>query len=180
MGLEGCVTVYDVWTHQNHVGVSQGYAVDLAPHESALLKVSGKLDWDKGVSYAAVWPGNALSSDAAISECADCSNGYAVRLTGQTHSELRFPGIDVDAEGTYSLSIAYMYPPSYNSDNSGDESKVEMLIDDTEPVIYPLPGYRHGTITVERSLHKGRNPVLLRVETTKGAIYIESLGIARH
>lgn len=180
LGLEGSATVYDVWTHQNHVGVSQGYAVDLAPHESALLRVSGKFDWDKGASYPAVWPGNTLGSDAAISVCADCAYGYAVRLPGQTHSEMRFSGIVVDAEGTYSLSIAYMYPPSYDSDNSGDESKVEMLIDDTEPVIYPLPGYRYGTITVERRLHKGRNSVLLRVETTKGAIYIESLGIARH
>ena len=69
--------------------------MQISPHGSVLLKVTGNFSWAKGAIYQAEWPGNLRAGAAKYVVCRECDGGYAVSLPRDSGS-LRNDGSSLD------------------------------------------------------------------------------------
>jgi hypothetical protein len=80
--------------------------MQISPHGSVLLKVTGTFSWAKGATYQAEWPDNLRAGAAKYVVCRECDGGYAVSLPGTRElrndgSSLDFTHIVVSGSGRY-------------------------------------------------------------------------------
>lgn len=158
LGLSSVTTVRDVWTHSDLTSSSPEYSVQLPPHGSMLLSLSGIPSNDRRLTYEAEWPGNVRAQDAVLGACQGCSSGYAVILARSStkSGSLSFRQVDVTREDDYTISVAYLR-------NSTSSNILHFSVNDTidQPVIVKE---EKGTVPIRVRLQSGRNRVTIRAQ----------------
>ncbi len=166
LGLASGVKVRDLWARAELGNFSDHYSVELPPHGSKLLKISGG---PLGQSvYEAEWPGNLRPQGAELTSCEGCSSRYAVRLTGPVDRTqgLIFPQIDVPGESSYEFSIAYL-------GNANSANALLFIVNDHESQNIKIEA-EHGLARARGQLHAGRNRVEIRAQNP---VTIDSLTV---
>jgi hypothetical protein len=175
LGLSGKAAVRDLWEQKDLGEVAGGYVTRVAPHGSALLKVTGEFSWTRGASYEAEWPGNLRRGEAMLLPCPECSQGYAVSLRekapGTEASSIEFTHINAQRPGTYGMTIGYAH--------SGLDAKtVQVSVNEGRPVNVQLDQYVYGSKTVPVELKKGANSITLSYSGT-GSLDIDRITISQ-
>ncbi len=175
LGLAGEAAVRDLWAHKDLGEFRDAYKTQLPAHGSVLLKVSGEFSWTRGATYEAEWPGNTRTGDAALVVCPECSQSYAVSLSGAKNnaggSSLAFNHIVVPESGKYWVKLVYVYSGEANN-------TAQMRVNQIAPTDLKLPGGIYATAKIPVDLVKGENSITFSF-AAEGTVNIDRLTVTR-
>ncbi|MFF1924060.1 alpha-galactosidase D [Streptomyces sp. NPDC058221] len=153
LGFAGKATVRDLWNHENLGGHKDGITEALPSHGSRLFTVTPHGSRLRTTGYEAESPANALTGNASVSDCDECSGGKKVGNLYEGGS-VRFGNVEAARAGTYYVNVAY---------TSGDERSVEISANGKPATSSAFPssgGWGAAqTISVPVTLRAGRNTI---------------------
>lgn len=156
LGFSSVATVRDLWAHEDLHSSSPEFSVQLSPHGSMLLRVSGDIFSNRASTYEAEWPGNLRPKNATLEACEACSSGYAVTLASSrmTSDALIFPEVDVIKSGTYTISVAYLR-------NNTSGNILHLFVNEAAAQSHIVED-EQSIVSFRARLHSGRNRVSVR------------------
>ncbi|MCL2661129.1 MAG: alpha-galactosidase, partial [Acidobacteriaceae bacterium] len=101
--------VRDLWLHRDLSDARDGYSSTVPAHAAVMLRIHGTRAWNRGVVFEAESPAQERIGAASLATCGECSQGFAIALSGSNKpGSLKIGNVVVPSAGAYVLRLLFV------------------------------------------------------------------------